>query len=402
MKLRYYKYSFKNGITTFKTKLALTISAIALAVGGTVGASLLPSAASAASSYSISPWTFVGAAGECGTNYPAGTAGNVVSKWDYSVGNPTPSLYLQKSAATTDCSSAGATVNGVSGTKLTELNFDYLTLGHCGAGAPRYNVYTTSGVYYFFGCSYGTHTVNSNGWTHVQFTDADAVPSDGTTTWPGFGNVTVTGIDVVFDEGTDQGSGFAYLDNFSINGQVISGPQTPGSKDDCKGNGWKGMQDANGTLFKNQGDCVSYFATKGKNPANGAPATVTHGAVGNVTLSNPTQTLSFHVLDNGASASDAGFVTYHNADPSALGLTYTVPVTCVNASGNTAYYTYQIPSTAPVAANIWVIWKVVDNGATDTAGFTTASDMASANAVCEAGSAGVTNYTITAGDIKVF
>lgn len=36
-------------------------------------------------------------------------------------------------------------------------------------------------------------------------------------------------------------------------------------KDDCKDGGWQSMIDNAGNSFKNQGDCVSYFATKGKN-----------------------------------------------------------------------------------------------------------------------------------------
>ena len=37
----------------------------------------------------------------------------------------------------------------------------------------------------------------------------------------------------------------------------------------CKDGGWQNYTDNNGTLFKNQGDCVSFVATGGKNPANG-------------------------------------------------------------------------------------------------------------------------------------
>jgi choice-of-anchor C domain-containing protein len=36
-------------------------------------------------------------------------------------------------------------------------------------------------------------------------------------------------------------------------------------KDDCKNGGWESMLDTSGNGFKNQGDCVSFFATKGKN-----------------------------------------------------------------------------------------------------------------------------------------
>ncbi len=44
------------------------------------------------------------------------------------------------------------------------------------------------------------------------------------------------------------------------------------TKDDCKHGGWRTMIDGAGNHFKNQGDCVSYFATKGKNPG-ALPAT---------------------------------------------------------------------------------------------------------------------------------
>ena len=42
-------------------------------------------------------------------------------------------------------------------------------------------------------------------------------------------------------------------------------------KDDCKNGGWQSMIDNAGNTFKNQGDCVSYFATKGKNLGAGGP-----------------------------------------------------------------------------------------------------------------------------------
>ena len=45
--------------------------------------------------------------------------------------------------------------------------------------------------------------------------------------------------------------------------------QVPTTTDQCKKGGWQYLVDANGTPFKNQGDCVSYVATKGRNPGNG-------------------------------------------------------------------------------------------------------------------------------------
>ena len=54
---------------------------------------------------------------------------------------------------------------------------------------------------------------------------------------------------------------------------------TAATKDDCKNDGWKTMKDRLGNGFKNQGDCVSYFATDGRNL----------GSVTNPTTSSVTQ-----------------------------------------------------------------------------------------------------------------
>jgi hypothetical protein len=42
---------------------------------------------------------------------------------------------------------------------------------------------------------------------------------------------------------------------------VVSPRPTPASKDDCKNNGWQRLYRHDGTVFKNQGACVSYMAT---------------------------------------------------------------------------------------------------------------------------------------------
>jgi choice-of-anchor C domain-containing protein len=51
---------------------------------------------------------------------------------------------------------------------------------------------------------------------------------------------------------------------------VVVSEFVPG-KDDCKDSGWESMIDTEGNSFKNQGDCVSFFATKGKNLGAVAP-----------------------------------------------------------------------------------------------------------------------------------
>jgi hypothetical protein len=55
----------------------------------------------------------------------------------------------------------------------------------------------------------------------------------------------------------------------AIEVQASAAANTPTSKDQCKNGGWQNYTDANGTPFKNQGDCVSYVATGGRNLAAG-------------------------------------------------------------------------------------------------------------------------------------
>ena len=142
---------------------------------------------------------------------------------------------------------------------LTELNFD--VQGHCGAGAPRFNV-VVDGQTYFLGCAYGTHTDLGNGWTHVEFTAADfALASPGPIPTTG----TLEDLYIVFDEGTDTPPsdsittpGTAMIDNISVNGETVGDSAKPASKDDCKNGGWRNFQDPS---FKNQGQCVSWVVS---------------------------------------------------------------------------------------------------------------------------------------------
>ena len=90
---------------------------------------------------------------------------------------------------------------------------------------------------------------------------------------------------------------FSFSENFGSTGAV----QLPTSKAQCKHGGWKSF----GTVFKNQGDCVAFVASGGKNPPSGkgslgaAPYTVCQSgcpydnlqsaiqAVENGTIKNP-------------------------------------------------------------------------------------------------------------------
>jgi hypothetical protein len=164
--------------------------------------------------------------------YDPDKTGSVHSAWVPKIGladagNSNHALALDKQATTATNASSGATINFTG--SLNELGFDIRDDSHCGAGAPRFNVYTASGTYYFFGCAYGTETPGpAAGWTRVRFNfvdgnlGGDAFAANGPFNDDDFDNV--VGIEIVFDEGTDVGPGYAVLDNIDINGTLIGKP----------------------------------------------------------------------------------------------------------------------------------------------------------------------------------
>jgi hypothetical protein len=159
---------------------------------------------------------------------PAAT-GAVASSWQpfSGPGNSDPALVMSKQAPTATNAAAGATITGLGAAPriLDELGFDVFNSGHCGAGAPRYNVTTADGALYFFGCAYGTHAASPDQpstFTRVRFGDADAFPQLASDPpWPGFGHAAVVDIQIIFDEGTDAGSGTTALDNLDVDGELI-------------------------------------------------------------------------------------------------------------------------------------------------------------------------------------
>lgn len=143
-------------------------------------------------------------------------------------------LLLAKTGPTANVASAVADLKGVPRT-VTQLGWDIRKQGgsatplgsHCGAGAPRFNVTTSSGTS-FIGCNSPPPTAQTlgNGWTRLTYTVA-------------FTNV--ERISIVFDEGQDTGPdffGLAVLDNINVNGQRVGKPDQSGGRhhdDDDKG-----------------------------------------------------------------------------------------------------------------------------------------------------------------------
>jgi hypothetical protein len=214
-----------------------------------VFAALFPALASADSdSLRAVPFVFIGNAGDCGP----GTFGShiVTAAWLGGMGlpdqggdtalngvaatadDPHRGLLLSKNGPSPDCSSAGARITGVKRMTAVEtftLGFDYRNGGHCGAGAPRFNVVasppTGPNTFHFVGgCANAVSTPAPQDpaqWSRVRFTAAQQFP-------PITPRSRIVSITLLYDEGTDtpstqdpNGVGLAVVDNIFINGAFI-------------------------------------------------------------------------------------------------------------------------------------------------------------------------------------
>lgn len=220
------------------TLLALALF-VAVATGGT--------AAADDNRLAAVPFTFVGTAAGCGG--PAGSQ-IVTAAWLRGMGlpdngglngapdtrsDPHFGLLLSKNGLTTDCSSSGARIQGVRGTTVGagyHLGFDYRGGGHCGAGAPRFNVTWrlggADGFSFVGGCqndSAPTPAPQDAQWTRVRFEVQN--PAESFPVIPA--GAEIVSISILFDEGTDStsaqdpnGIGLAVIDNIDINGALIT------------------------------------------------------------------------------------------------------------------------------------------------------------------------------------
>jgi hypothetical protein len=212
----------------------------------------LPSPASAWN-LTAKPFVFIGARDECGSPYPPGSL-IVSSQWMWGLGlpdtgggnttntiNPTNpdtksdphrGLLLSKNGPTSDCSSAGAEIIGEEGMPVDAgfyLGFDYRNGGHCGGGAPRFNVsykdaLGAPGFAFVGNCSLASSmpaVQDPLEWTTLRWTATAApflIPVGST----------IVSINIIFDEGTDnagaedpRGIALATIDNININGALI-------------------------------------------------------------------------------------------------------------------------------------------------------------------------------------
>src|SRR5947209_17700874 len=103
---------------------------------------------------------------------PTGTYTDAACTTGDSSDNKNEGLLLAKTGPTTNSASAGAEIKGVKGITLTELGYDIRTGSHCCAGAPRFNITTTTGKLYFLGCNSPAPTTmipSSTGWKRLRW-----------------------------------------------------------------------------------------------------------------------------------------------------------------------------------------------------------------------------------------
>jgi len=137
-------------------------------------------------------------------------------------GNKNQALYFQKMTSTPTFAAGVATFQGIEGlpaNQLTGLSFFWRMDGHCGAGAPRFNVRLKPAAgpsqTIFIGCAAMAPGIvfqdpNDNSRTYQQksiVAPFAALPS----------STIITSLSIVFDEGDDVGPGFVYLDNITVN-----------------------------------------------------------------------------------------------------------------------------------------------------------------------------------------
>ena len=157
----------------------------------------------------------------------------------------TKTLHLEKNCPTATNAAAGAEVTGVSGQTFQSASFTLASASQCHGGSPRFNVVTSTGLF-FLGCNNVTPSTNANGTVTYTFTAATLAAAGQQVPTP---TGTVQSVDVLIDV-----QGTADLTNVTFNGKLQK--LAPGKGDiarACKKGGWKSFTNP---AFKNQGQCV--------------------------------------------------------------------------------------------------------------------------------------------------
>lgn len=167
----------------------------------------------------------------------------------------TKTLHLEKNCPTATNAAAGADITRVSGQTFQSASFTLASASQCQGGSPRFNVVTTTGLF-FLGCNNVTPTTNANGTLTYIFTAATLAAAGQQVPTP---TGTIQSVSVLIDV-----QGTADLTRVTFNGKLQR--LAPGLADfarPCKKGAWKSFTNP---TFKNQGQCVKYLI-HGRNAA---------------------------------------------------------------------------------------------------------------------------------------
>jgi hypothetical protein len=147
-------------------------------------------------------------------------------------------LLLAKTGETLNNAAGTATLKGVKGIVLSEIGYDIRGGSWCGAGAPRFNITTTNGKFYFLACSSpapDSTPSSSSAWRRLRWGTGVAGSVSGYRDGVSLEAITdpVKSISIIFDEGQyftldtvpptpdPYGNGLAVLDNIDVNGTLV-------------------------------------------------------------------------------------------------------------------------------------------------------------------------------------
>jgi hypothetical protein len=196
-------------------------------------------------------------------------------------GNNSPTGVQLRSSSSVSPGYGGIDFNIPAGTTffdIQNLATDYnFTAGSCAGGAPRFQI-NVDGVnaFVYIGPPPNYTNCPPNVWANTGnlaapggFVDTSQLPGGAfydtfAAADVKYGSHSVTGVQLVTDGSWAfiGGTQTVLVDNVMINGTTY----TFESAQSCKDGGWQQFTSSPGP-FKNQGDCVSYFASGGKNAA---------------------------------------------------------------------------------------------------------------------------------------
>lgn len=178
--------------------------------------------------------------------------------------------------------------SGTTFADLATLSTDFnVTDDNCGGGSPRFQLATPSGnISVYLGNAPGYDACQPNTWVNTGdllegslFVDTSQIGGTFYDTYANalanYGAMPIESIQLVVDSGWNasasggDGEQTVLFDNVVVGGTTYTFESVvvnaPTNKDECKKDGWKSF----GTMFKNQGDCVSFVASTGKSQPSG-------------------------------------------------------------------------------------------------------------------------------------